>query len=338
MQRSTLNRFRSLSETIISDELNYGVLKDSIESLHELLASIGGVEAYAPLSASQNTDLPGGVAISPQMAAFCATDIARTRTFLRGIKSGIEHLLAVFPYETVQIVYAGTGPYALLVLPLLHHFNPNRVQFTLLDIHAESLDSVKRIADTLQLESYIGSLQLTDACTWQWSRKERLHGCISETMQATLKREPQVAITLNMAKYICDGGIMLPQLIEVEAMLVNQAYKLRDSGWNLVNEPICFSLGKIATLSLKTAREANNHYSVVLHGLKNELPQHISLSKLDMELYTHIQVWDEHVLKESESGLTLPYLIAEGNQLTGAHTVELFYEKWPDARVNFRLY
>jgi hypothetical protein len=90
-----------------------------------LLASDGGAD----------TRLPDGVALSPVLAAECTKDPVRTAMLLRGVNAALGEALRRFPDETIEVVYAGTGPLAPLVIPLMPRFRHAPVAVTFLDIH-----------------------------------------------------------------------------------------------------------------------------------------------------------------------------------------------------------
>jgi hypothetical protein len=60
----------------------------------------------------ESTQLPSGLALAPHLAALCVLDEQRTAAFQRGVALAIEAARARFPGETVEVVYAGTGPFA----------------------------------------------------------------------------------------------------------------------------------------------------------------------------------------------------------------------------------
>ena len=62
--------------------------------------------------------------------------------FLRGISSAIMEATRRFPAQPIEVLYAGTGPYASLAIPLMHRFAPSEVKFTLLEVHETAVASV----------------------------------------------------------------------------------------------------------------------------------------------------------------------------------------------------
>ena len=340
MENKTVSKLHELTQRILQEDDAPGYLKGHIEELQVLLTELTGISPFETLSNKQNTDLSSGVAISPGMAAFCSIDIKRTQVFLRGVLAGLKHQLSVVEERPLQVVYAGTGPYALLVLPLLSFFESHQLKITFLDIHQSSLDSVKKLVDTLGYQSFVQDIVQADAATWQWDKQLPLHACISETMQVTLKREPQVAITLNLVPQLAPAGIMIPEQIEVEAVLVNMPMFRMQSACNKEGDEenaVAHPLGLVAQLNKETALQAKGNVLHVLHGLHSALLPEWQTPEYTLQLQTRIQVWGPHQLKDNDSGLTLPYELASGQELTGGKNLHLYYANYPDAFVRMRV-
>lgn len=337
MENKTVSKLHELTQRILKEDNAPGYLKGYIEELQVLLTELTGISPFETLLNKQNTDLSSGVAISPGMAAFCSIDIKRTQVFLRGVLAGLQHQLSVVEERPLQVVYAGTGPYALLLLPLLSFFEPHQLKITLLDIHQSSLDSVKKLVTTLGYEHFVQDIVQADAATWQWDKELPLHACISETMQVTLKREPQVAITLNMVPQLAASGIMIPELIEVEAVLVNMPMFRMQSACSKDGDEenaVAHPLGLVAQLNKQMALEAKGNVLHVLHGLRTTLVSEWQTTEYTLQLHTRIRVWGPHQLKDNDSGLTLPYELASGQELNGGKNLHLYYANYPDAFVH----
>ncbi len=71
--------------------------------------------------------LKNGIALSIKNAADCIKDYKRTACFLRGIHKAIIECIKRFPNTELNILYAGCGPYAPLLLPLLSLFKPEDI-------------------------------------------------------------------------------------------------------------------------------------------------------------------------------------------------------------------
>ncbi|MGK0387006.1 MAG: hypothetical protein ACI849_001626 [Patiriisocius sp.] len=63
--------------------------------------------------------IDGGIALSSQHAIDCLHDILRTTRFIKGVYLAILDAQKQFPNTRLEIVYAGCGPVATLILPLL---------------------------------------------------------------------------------------------------------------------------------------------------------------------------------------------------------------------------
>lgn len=90
-------------------------------------------------------------------------------------------------------------------------------RFTFLDIHQSSIDSVRRLVQHFGFGKC--DFVVADATTYRHPRPIDL--AIVEAMQAALSKEPQVAIVRNLAPQLAEGGIMIPQRVTVDVVLVD---------------------------------------------------------------------------------------------------------------------
>ncbi|MBV9959555.1 MAG: hypothetical protein JO360_14110, partial [Acidobacteria bacterium] len=205
---------------------NHGVSKRASEELHALFSGIVRLsEDYASVD-RRETLLGDGKALSPHDAARCILDYVRTRSFLAGLRGAVREALRRFPGETIHLLYAGCGPFAPLALPLTTEFTAAEVQFTLLDIHARSLEVVRQIVNTLGLSDYVRAYVQADATAYVQAREDAPHVIVAETMQRVLEKEPHVAVTANLAPQLRAGGILIPQKITLRACLADVGSEL----------------------------------------------------------------------------------------------------------------
>jgi ubiquinone/menaquinone biosynthesis C-methylase UbiE len=155
-----------------------------------------------------------GRAIGTIWAALCIRQVIRTQRFCRGLHQAICDVLAKQPLRAVHVIYAGTGPFATLALPVMLQFKPEEVQFTLLEINTESITQLRLVLQKLDVEAYVRCVELCDATQWKVP-DEQVDIVISETMERALQTEPQVDIMLNMVKQLPAGVIYIPEEISV---------------------------------------------------------------------------------------------------------------------------
>jgi hypothetical protein len=212
------------TQRLLTADLNVAsgraAIQQALLDLHRLFSEATAVrgDVLEPRH-DQETALEGGVAISPHLAARCLLDPLRTVQFLRGVHGAIQAAQRRFPGKRIHLLYAGCGPYATLVLPLLPRFDPDQLQVTLLDVHAPSIKGVRRLVETLDLGAYVSACRQADAITYRHPDNSPLHVAVCETMQAGLAREPQVAIAANLLPQLAQGGLFVPQEIRIEACL-----------------------------------------------------------------------------------------------------------------------
>lgn len=290
----------------ITDEILFNTKQEEIEKycheLYDLFAKVVQIENLAEIKTE--TILANGKAISPDDAARCVVDYNRTKQFLRGIYQAILQLQKIFPDEKIEILYAGCGPFATLAIPLCTKFSSEKLKFTLLDIHQVSLDSAQKLFQKFGLENFVREFIKTDACTFQTNKKFQL--IISETMQKSLEKEPQVAITLNLAPNLHEKGIFIPQKISVDVCLA-------DLEKEFTSERKHTKLGTILELTKDTKK---------LPKVVVKIPD----NNLDVILVTRIKVFESFELDVYDSGLTYPTILFDLKARFGETKVEFSYK------------
>ncbi|MEP5766690.1 MAG: class I SAM-dependent methyltransferase [Halieaceae bacterium] len=280
----------TIASTILDETRSPAAVRAALDQFQQLCSDHSGVEPDRSFSAwAEDSFLDSGVAINPQAAAHCVTDYRRSVVFIRALHAALQDALQQFTQRPLQILYAGCGPYATLLLPLLQYFRPGELEIHLLDIHQRSLDSVAQLLAHFQLEAHNISLVHADASDYQ--HPEALQLIVAETMQKSLEQEPQVAVTTNLAAQLCAGGIFLPQQIDVELGLTEREQALHTPGDYL-------PLARAFTLRADSAPELAS-VELVIPAIER-LEQHSAL------LFTSIQVYRQYRLQAYEAEITLP--------------------------------
>jgi hypothetical protein len=282
----------------------------ALASLDRLFRDISGLrENTVNPSDHSATSLLAGSAISPQDAGRCLLDARRTAVYLRGVHGAIQEAQQRFPGEVIHVLYAGCGPFAPLCLPLLPLFVGQSVRFTLLDVHARAIESVRAIMAALRLEGANVDCLVCDATHYHTPDHRPLHVVVSEAMQRALEKEPQVAILMNTAPQLTAGGLMVPEMIAVDAVLTDLSQEL--GGNDVVAQPWSgrIPLGRI----LEVDRERACAWAAA--GISSHLPParialpSVVAAEYSLVLATTIRTFGVHVLREYESGLTHPLMV-----------------------------
>ena len=166
------------------------------------------------------SNLASGDALSPWHAAACLEDRTRTAAFIRGSIRAVEAMLEAREHRPLHLLEAGCGPVATLIAPLLSWFGPEELVVSLIDIHQDSIDNCLSLLDTLGVRNRVRHAVCGDITTV--SVDSPVDICLSETMNAALASEPQVAITRALVRRY-PNALLLPQSIRVNLEFIDWA-------------------------------------------------------------------------------------------------------------------
>lgn len=209
------NSLRGIAVALLKTTSEAGEVRaaHSLATFYETL-----LKASVSNASYENTEasaLEGGIALSSQQALDCMQDPLRTVRFIKGTYHAILAAISRFPNQKIELLYAGCGPGAPIVIPLLSLFSSEQVSVTLLDITESSIASVSAIILQLKLENYIRNIVLADAILYKFPESIPLHVLVSETMDKGLTKEPQVRIIQNLAPQLLENGLLIPESIDL---------------------------------------------------------------------------------------------------------------------------
>ncbi len=309
--------FDSCLEVILtahSKELEIAAAQKLAQIYEQLLKQIVKDERYQD---TNPTHVDGGVALSSRHALDCLEDPLRTVRFIAGLYYALKDTLASIKQRPLQILYAGCGPGAPLLLPFLHEFDPDEIEVTLLDLNPTSLQSAKQLVDHLGLDAYIRVYELTDAVTYVHPKDLGLHLVVSETMDKGLTREPQVRITQNLAQQLHPKGLFIPEAISIFAehtFYGKEPYydiykKLQDLPplYDTADREHLFTIDKTV----------HNAAPYSFESEPRKVPEDYSLTP-DVAVFAEVQIYKERELKKAESLLSNSVCILSLNNVHSA--------------------
>ncbi|SBS31368.1 hypothetical protein MAQ5080_01945 [Marinomonas aquimarina] len=288
------SQFQKITRQILDasdEELNAN--KPNIDRLVSILCEVTSLNIHPDIFVDDKfSSTTQGKAVSMITAAQCAEEFMRTQVFLRGVNQAILDQLA--HKENINILYAGTGPFGLLLLPLLPNFAASSVQVTLLDIHQESLDALQKVLHLLNVNDHIKAVECVDILQWQPQPEQTFDIIISETMKAMLDQEPQVSIFAHLSPWLAEDGCLVPESIRIDAWLTQR------NGTTY--------LGNVFTLDHESAHQLSQQTEPSIQQAL-VIPNYPIDASSDLKFTTDITVYSKHILSENQCSLNLPYRI-----------------------------
>ncbi|SOD13370.1 class I SAM-dependent methyltransferase [Pedobacter xixiisoli] len=319
----TVSKLSAITKTILQSRTPNEEVH-AIQSLSDFYLAFRSNRSPQPSDQAEKV-LKGGIALSFDHAADCLQDYYRTARFIKGTYLAIQELLLRFPNQKINILYAGCGPFATILLPILPLFKPNQLQVTLIDIHPESVKFVKELFTQLDLLSFVDCISVEDAISYRYPNSN-LHMVISETMFHALLVEPQVAITRNLAPQLVNGGIFIPEEVTIEAIITSFSKEpfLYNAAAPVVSAITERSLmAKLFSLNKNSASVSFSNQEYRSPRLKVPVFQN---SSPDICLFTHVKIFSKLELGPSESLITNPYCLVSMLNLPSGSSISFIYE------------
>jgi len=291
---------KDLVTGLLDVTIESGEAEEIINKIHKFFEEITSVSGYE-FDVKRMAAVPtaSGMALSLNHAAQCLLDYKRTVLFLRGVVTAIHDKQKLNPGKTVEVFYAGCGPYAPFISLVAPLFSSKEVQFTLLEINKDSLDLAKKVINGLELSDYIKTYHLADAVLFQLPNPEDYDILFSETLDALLYRESYVPILRNMLPQFSDEITLIPENVRLD---LNFKIEEENTLKEVYAGPVFDSRKAIST-----DNELAN-VTTQFPAVKFELDSKIKYNSFLLD--TEVHIYKDFYLKRGESSLTLPFEMA----------------------------
>ncbi|WP_143473394.1 SAM-dependent methyltransferase [Flavilitoribacter nigricans] len=296
-------RFQEVAKVLLEEPEDLGTAWRACNLYKELLLELSELDLETE-AARYNIALAQGMALGSTWAAYCLNDFLRTRRFIKGIHTAVAHLLTTRKNRPVHLLYAGTGPFATLVLPLLYCFRPEELQFTFLEINPISYHNLQKLLEHLDLMDYVRRLEPADATTYRIPPGETVDIVLSETMQAGLRREVQVPIFWNLlSQEAARQAIPIPERIELFMGAYRSNYEPSDSPPKAVKFGSYFRLDR--------DHIPDDRSGDTLPSARIKVPNNLDDGFDQLVIFTEIDIFQKQRLRHGDSGLTTPLIIRD---------------------------
>ncbi len=329
-------RLRQIAEVLTTEKTDFAQLSECLKDYKQLLLELSGIDLEHQESRS-NLDFSNGMALGTTWAALCVDDIMRTKKFVQGLFEAVRHLKKERD-GALHIFYAGTGPFATLILPLLAVSSPEHIRVSLMEINTESYESVQRVFRQLNFTGFIQSTIQADATTYRIPEGEKIDILLSETMQYALHQEQQVPIILNLYRQLDKDVLLIPEKIILELGLYTYQVGLKDDEHRMESKKLApvFELSKERIESLDDGNYRQTGF-LDFPEVTVKLPYETVKKYAHLVIFTDIQVFGNQWITLNNSGLTTPWIIRNTQHLEEDDLISLTYKIDQHPRMVHRL-
>ena len=280
------------------------------QCFQELAGFYCSLDIPAPLRQRQFIN-NNGLVMSPDYAIRTVLDSARVGTFWQALSS----ILPQYAERECHLVYPACGPFAPLLLPVLHYLReqqllPENLQVTLIDIHPAAIQSLAALVESLQLQEMVKVLH-QDACDYQ-AENGSVDILLVEAMQHGLSREGHLNICQHFAPLLAEDALLLPEKISIRAVLTQAddefPAKPREAGERNTQR---VDIGPVLELSRESLRQLDlvrlNDGSELIRCQQVQVPADLNTTiEHILLLTTEMQVYQDLSVTEYASGITHP--------------------------------
>lgn len=290
------------------EKIDFLELSSAINNYKQIIYVLTNIDVHSDVNRHDIHSF-NGKAIGTTWAAMCLEDILRTKKFINGIFKAIRKLKQEGK-QTIHILYAGTGPFATLLLPVLAYYSPKELKVTLIEINTESFTFMKGLIAQLGFDGHVIAYKNEDATKYKIENPEAIDIVLSETLQRGLVAEQQVPITINLLKQIPQPVILIPELLALDVCWMNYD-GFMNRNLETDEESYCILIKRLIEINKKSHIDlffdSDNTGTQILAQEKIVIEPNQQYPKFNaLALITRIKVFEEEEILMNESGLTLP--------------------------------
>lgn len=318
----------------LKDELHYDNLLLATNEYKAILNELCGEEMNVEVGRT-DLEFSNGKALGTHWAAMCLDDLLRTRQFIRGIDAAIKDKLKT--QKQLHILYAGTGPFATLILPLLLRHPKQNIHYTLVEVNPFSFKILQNVISRLALEDYSITLVQDDATTYKIDSQNEPDIIISETMQNALAKEQQVSIFLNLMQQVTKETLFIPEKIELFLGLLPKEIEAADITADHYHK--AEKIFEVSKEALFSEHKSDNQQTSETIFQKSQTV--INSDKLEgygaLFMITEIQVYKDVKININESGLTTPLRLMDITDTSQSITIDTHYEISAEPKLEYKI-
>jgi hypothetical protein len=312
-----LLRLKQLLDPLLAADATHLQMLQTADACYHFLLDLSGIDTNTS-TFREHIHTDQGRSVSTFAAAMCLKDYFRSRAFMLGLIESVHHQRVHHKGQPVRVLYAGTGPFATLVLPLCYLFRPEEVQITGVEINKESLDALQKLIHLFQIEPWFESLIHADLLEFQ-APPSSFDIILTETMREALRAESQVAITYHLFPLLKPLGQLLPEEITVDAVVFShrkeaEMQKLDPKQSNLhllqIRLDCIFRISRQNCFPLPIPQTDPLEFPPVPVQIPEAIPEHFN----SLQLHTNVRVNKNHVLGYRMSGISMPVIVSHLSQ------------------------